>query len=204
MEKRYQLVLLAKVGEISITELCKKFEVSRKTAHKWIKRFEANGRSGLSDRSRSPKKSPHKTSDCVERLITLERRKHSTWGAKKIQEVLRRKYKIQPPPAVSTVGEVLKRHGLSKRRRRRPAIYSANRGDLTVGGRANQVWATDHKGWFWLENDLRCIPLTITDLHSRYIIGIESDEHSTQAVAKKGFMKAFRKYGLPEIIRVDK
>jgi len=203
MEKRYQLVLLAKAGEISITELCEKFEVSRKTAHKWIKRFEANGRSGLSDRSRSPKKSPHKTSDSVERLITVERRKHPTWGAKKIREVLRRKHKIQPPPAVSTVGEVLKRHGLSKRRRRRPAIYPANRGTLTVGERTNQVWATDHKGWFWLENDLRCIPLTITDLHSRYIIGIESDEHSTQAVAKKGFMKAFRKYGLPEIIRVD-
>jgi transposase InsO family protein len=203
MEKRHQLVLLAKTGEFTVTELCKKFKVSRKTAHKWMNRFDGEGPAGLNDRSRAPKNLHHRTPDNIERIITAERRKHPTWGAKKLRVILERDHEIHSPPAVSTIGEILKRHGLSKPKRRRPGIYPPNRGKLTESERPNHVWCTDHKGWFLLGNELRCIPLTITDLYSRFIIGIEADETSTQLTAKTGFEKAFRKHGIPEIIRVD-
>ena len=203
MEKRLELVLLAESGEFTVTELCERFCVSRKTAYKWISRYHELGQSGLCDRSRAPKNRPHRTPDEIEKLIIFERRKHPTWGPKKIQSRLISKHGIEEPPAISTIGEILKRHGLSKRKKRRQGVYPSNRGELTNSERPNHVWCTDHKGWFLLQNDLRCIPLTITDLFSRYIIGIEADEFSTQKTAKAGFKKAFRQYGVPEIIRVD-
>jgi putative transposase len=203
MEQRQQLAILAKTGEFTITELSQRFGVSRRTAHKWIDRFEREGLDGLADRHRAPKNSPQKTANAIEEIITAERRLHPTWGPKKLHELLRRDHGIEVPPARSTIGEVLKRHGLSKPKRRRPGIYPAQRGTLTEPERPNQVWCTDHKGWFLLGDGSRCIPLTITDLHSRYVIGIEADEVSTQASAQAGFVKAFRTFGLPEIIRVD-
>lgn len=203
MDNRLKFVLLAQSGEFTITELCERFKISRKTGYKWIERYQQEGRSGLTDRSSAPKQVHHRTPDEIEKVITAVRRKHPTWGPKKIHVILKSKHGIEKPPAVSTIGEILKRHGLSKRKKRRPGIFPANRGELTDSERPNHVWCTDHKGWFLLQNDLRCIPLTITDLYSRFIIGIEADEHSTQATAKAGFLKAFRANGLPEIIRVD-
>ena len=38
----------------SLAELCSRFGVSRKTAYKWIERYEADGPTGLEDRSRMP------------------------------------------------------------------------------------------------------------------------------------------------------
>lgn len=203
MEQRQQLAILAKTGEFTVTELSRRFGVSRRTAHKWIDRFEREGLDGLADRHRAPKNSPQKTANVIEEIITAERRLHPTWGPKKLHKLLTRDHGILVPPARSTIGEVLKRHGLSKPKRRRPGIYPAQRGTLTEPERPNHVWCTDHKGWFLLGDGIRCIPLTITDLHSRYVIGIEADETSTQATSQAGFVKAFRACGLPEIIRVD-
>jgi len=41
MEKRMELVTLATSGEFTVSELAERFEVSRKTAHKWISRYES-------------------------------------------------------------------------------------------------------------------------------------------------------------------
>jgi len=203
MEQRQQLALLAKTGEYTVTELSQRFGVSRRTAHKWIGRFEREGLEGLDDRHRAPKNSPQKTAGEVEEIITAQRRLHPTWGSKKLHELLVRDHGIETPPARSTIGAILKRHGLSKPKRRRPGVYPVQRGELTEPERPNQVWCTDHKGWFVLGDGSRCIPLTITDLHSRFIIGIEADAVSTQVTAQAGFEKAFAASGLPEIIRVD-
>ncbi|NRB74190.1 MAG: DDE-type integrase/transposase/recombinase [Verrucomicrobiales bacterium] len=203
MEKRNELVSLARNEEFMVTELSKRFEVSRKTAHKWISRYEEGGPECLVDRSRAPKHSPQRTSKELERLMLRLKRGHPTWGAKKIRVLLERDHGVESPPAVGTIGEIMKRHGLVKKRRRRPGVYPALNEELTEAARPNHVWGVDHKGWFWLDNDSRCIPLTVSDLHSRYIIAIEADTDSTQASARRGFEKAFRRYGLPEIIRVD-
>lgn len=80
---------------------------------------------GLEERSRAPKKVGNRTSEEIERLIVCEKRQHLTWGPKKIQRVLRIKHGLERLPAVSavgTVGEVLKRHGMVKVRKRRGAV----------------------------------------------------------------------------------
>lgn len=76
MEQRHEIVLLAKSGEFTVTELCERFGISRKTAYKWIARYEEFGPLGLADRSRAPKHSPQRTPDVVEQLVTSRRREH--------------------------------------------------------------------------------------------------------------------------------
>ena len=73
MEQRQQLAILAKTGEFTVTELSRRFGVSRKTVHKWIDRFEREGLGGLADRHRAPRNSPQKTADEVEAIITADR-----------------------------------------------------------------------------------------------------------------------------------
>ncbi len=54
MEQRLRLVKLLQEGEESLAELARQFAISRKTAYKWLQRYEAAGVEGLRDRSRRP------------------------------------------------------------------------------------------------------------------------------------------------------
>ena len=78
--------------------------VSDRTCSKWLRRYLADGRAGLVDRSSAPRSIPHRTpADRVE-LITVLRRLRMT--AAEIAECL-----VMPR---STVSAVLKRIGLGK------------------------------------------------------------------------------------------
>ena len=103
-------------------------------------------------------------------LLLAERRLHRTWGPKKLQAVLEAKPAIARPPACSTIAEILRRHGLSVRRRRRPGAFAAGNADLTQPTQPNEVWTVDFKGWFMLGNQQRCDPLTVCDRYSHYVI----------------------------------
>jgi transposase-like protein len=41
MEEKHRFVSLADTGKFSVTELCTEFKVSRKTGHKWLRRYQA-------------------------------------------------------------------------------------------------------------------------------------------------------------------
>ena len=111
MEQKERFAMLATSDRYTITELCEDFGISRKTGHKWLSRYAVLGKAGLVDQSRAPKSVHNRTSADIERLIIKEKRLHMTWGPKKLQRVLETKHSIESLPAVSTVGEVLKRHG---------------------------------------------------------------------------------------------
>ena len=203
MEKKDQFVSLAQSGHFTVSELCEEYGISRKTGHKWLARYREFGRDGLSERSRAPKSVANRTPERMEALIVSEKRKHSTWGPKKIHRVLETKHGVEKPPAVSTIGEVLKRHGLVKARKRRGGVFRVERGDLTVPEHCNQVYGVDFKGWFVTADGERCDPLTVTDLHSRFVLKAEALPQATTRWTQEGFRNMFRRTGLPEIIRVD-
>lgn len=69
--------------------------------------------------------------------------------------------------------------------------------------RANQVWAVDFKGWFRTGNGQRCDPLTASDLFSRYVIGCQAVRRPTHEQVQRQFELWFKRYGRPEVIRVD-
>ena len=203
MEQKQRFVSLAQSGHFTVTELCGEFGVTRKTGHKWLARFAACGMAGLEERSRAPRHLSRRTSDDVERLIVSEKRQHLTWGPKKIQRVLMIKYGLESPPAVSTVGVVLKRHGMVEARKRRGSVFKVDRGALTTPERNNHAWGVDFKGWFLTGDGERCDPLTVTDLYSRYLLRAEALPQAITRWTQESFRALFRNQGLPEIIRVD-
>ena len=139
MEQRERFVILAQSDRYTKTELCEQFGISRKTGHKWLSRYEAEGKKGLEERSRAPKCVANRTEEGVERLVVKEKRLHPTWGPKKLQRVLEMKHGLESPPVVSTVGEILKRHGLVKSRKRRPGVFSVDRSALTESDHSNHA-----------------------------------------------------------------
>jgi transposase-like protein len=54
VDERVLLVGEYMKGERAMAELCREFEISRKTAYKWVARYNADGPAGLEDRSRAP------------------------------------------------------------------------------------------------------------------------------------------------------
>ena len=68
----------------SITDLCRHYNISRKTAYKWINRYQLDSISGLEDRSRKPMSCPHQTDPDIVEAILQARRHHPSWGANKL------------------------------------------------------------------------------------------------------------------------
>jgi transposase-like protein len=123
MEERTRLAVLAAEGSYTVTELANQFGVSRKTAHKWIARYQQGGLGAMEERSRAPLSVPSRTPEEIERLVVKERKLHPTWGGKKIQTRLRTRHGIEDPPCIRTVDAILKRNNLVRKRRRRGGVY---------------------------------------------------------------------------------
>jgi transposase InsO family protein len=203
MEERIGFVLDVERADRTVSELCRLYEISRKTGYKWIGRFRAGGMEGMRERSRRPLHCPHRTALEWEDRVFHERLKHPRWGPKKIRAVLEDKGFSDPVPAASTIGNILDRGGLVRARRRRRRRRSLPAGPLTEARRPNHVWAVDYKGWFRTADGRRCDPLTVSDLYSRYVIGVRACPNHRYPWARRTFEGLFGQYGLPEIIRCD-
>jgi transposase InsO family protein len=203
MQEKERFVTLAQSGRFTISELCKDFGISRKTGHKYLQRYELEGKNGLVERSRRPKSCPWITDGGVEKLILKERRQHPTWGPKKLKVVLERKHGVERPPHESTIGLILKRHGLSQKRKRKVGCYRMHPEHLTEPSRPNEVWSVDFKGCFQLQNGERCDPLTVCDRYSRYVIAAHACPNQQFKGTLRICKEMMRYHGLPEVIRVD-
>src|SRR2546427_3643055 len=67
-------------GLFSMTELCARYGISRKTGYKWLDRYDAQGQEGLRDRSHAPEACPHKISADVAGAICEMRPAPPSWG----------------------------------------------------------------------------------------------------------------------------
>lgn len=202
VEQRKELILAIESGECTMTEVAERFGVSRKSVYKWLRRFEELGDVGLEDRSRRPIACPHQTSEEVERLLVSLREKHKYWGPKKILATLAAKHPELSLPAASTAGSILKRYGLVESRRRRTRFAHPGR-PVTVAEHPNSIWAADFKGQFRMRNGSYCYPLTVSDEHSRFLLGCVALTSTASRPAERAFTRLFREYGLPDAIRTD-
>ena len=112
------------------------------------------------------------------------------------------KYPGEYVPSRSTIEAILKREGLTEKRRRRAVMAQINPARIKPI-KPNVLWTVDFKGWWWTSKKERCEPLTVRDEYSKYILAIEVPEKGDTASVKAIFMALFRKYGLPEYIRSD-
>ena len=61
MDQRVQFIADYQRDVFDVAELARRYGISRKTAYKWIERYEVGGPAGLVDRSRRPAHCPHRT-----------------------------------------------------------------------------------------------------------------------------------------------
>ena len=163
-DERVNFVREVEAGDESIAALCRVYGVSRKTGYKWWARYEQEGVAGLADRPRAPLSHPNAVGADEQAAILALRARWPNWGERKLHAFLQRERPAQAWPSPSTIGAILKRHGLTyARRRRRHATPSSTLSDATA---PNLVWAIDFKGHFRTGDGVRCDPLTISDTAS--------------------------------------
>src|SRR5678816_4281330 len=171
MDLRMEFMARLHKGE-RMTDLCAEYGISRKTGHKLKNRYEELGVRGLEDQPRTPKHSPRRTTPEVVALIVDERKKHPTWGPRKLKDVLEKRLG-HSLPSHATLGTILLREGLVERKRARVRFRPQPSAGLTVATAPNDVWCIDYKGQFRLGDQSYCYPLTVTDQFSRYILACE-------------------------------
>ena len=196
MSARREFVTLATAPGANVRELCRSFEISPTTAYKWIRRGEQEQ---YADRSRRPHHSPNQTPKHIEERILAIRDERPYWNARKIRRLLSKQLKTHDHlPAASTVGEILRRNG----RISEEASAAAHRWHRFEHQAPNDLSQIDFMGHFAV-GSMRCHSLTMVDDHSRYAQLLEACTDERTDTAKKGLIKAFRRYGVPWAMNMD-
>jgi len=201
-EERLRLCLEFEARELSRAAICRRYGVSGKTGYKWFAAYKRLGVAGLADRSRAPHNQPHAVDAETVGAILGARAQHPSWGERKLKAWLEREQSGRKWPCASSIGAVLKRYGLtSPPQRRRRA--SPSQQPLAEARDANEIWAIDFKGWFRTGDGRRCDPLTLSDVHTRYLLRCQGVDETGAAFVRPLLEAAFREYGLPARIRSD-
>lgn len=204
MSQRREFCLLASKPGSNMSDLCRRFKISRRTGYKWFNRYKDLGPGGLLDESRRPHYIPNQTESEIENYVIRLRKDDPEWGSKKLHKLICNdkesgKYKHETVPCKTTITKILGRHGL----------IDSNRSKLSKDFErferqySNELWQMDYKGWFRLLNTQQCHPLTITDDHSRFNICLEACKNQQETTVKNALIIVFRKYGLPYMMLAD-
>ena len=198
-EQRYKAVQGVLADGRTVGDVASQWEVSRRTLHRWLARYEGGGLEGLGDGSHRPAHCPHQMPAAVEVLVLEMRRAHPYWGARRIAFELTRKG-VQPAPSESAVYRCLVRAGVidpMTRRRRRETWKRWER------GAPMELWQLDVVHGFALADGTAAKALTGIDDHSRFCVSAcLMTRERTQAVCD-GFSSAMRTYGVPGQVLTD-
>lgn len=193
---REEFVRLASQEGANVSELCRRFEISRKTGYKWLRRWASDGLAGLEDQSVRPLNSPGRTAAAIESKVLQTRQVHPAWGARKIAHVLHRDHGLTL--ASSTVNTILKRNGCIAAQ----ASQAATAWQRFEHEAPNDLWQMDFKGHFAV-GAARCHPLTVLDDHSRFNLVLEAATGESLGEVQPRLQRAFERYGLPRRINTD-
>lgn len=198
MLQRQKLVEKMLLPGSRVDEVCSEFGVSRKTAYKWLKRYQEGGLESLADMSRRPVHQPNRSADLTEERVIQAHHQFPHWGPYKLKHYLINEQLLQATPSHRTIGRILKRHGCEviKNHRSAPAKTRFER------DRPNALWQMDFKGSF-MTQAARCYPLTVLDDHSRFSMGLKACQDETKQTVKAHLESIFQDYGLPDQINVD-
>ena len=203
MDERERFIATVDSGEYTVKEACGLFGISRETGHKWLRRHAAEGSGGLVDRSRAPHSCPHRTAAAIEEEIVWAAASHRDWGPRLLRTWWLRRHREAGWPAASTIGEILKRHGLQRAPRRRAKVAPhPGRPEVSSAG-PNELWTADYKGEFRTRNRRWCYPLTVADQCSRFLLGCRALPSTGVEGARPAMAQVFEEYGLPRAILTD-
>ena len=194
---RKEFVALAGLPGANISELCRRYEISRKTGYKWLNRAQSGSDNALHNQSTRPHHTPRKTPDATEKLIIEARLRYCEWGGRKLKKVLENEgHQLLPSP--STITEILRRNDLLKT----GSAHHRGPWKRFEHAHANDLWQMDFKGPISTYHG-GYHALTVLDDHSRYSLGIEICRQQTYHDTKKALTSIFRRSGLPSRMTMD-
>lgn len=196
MEQRLQFVIEARQQPAAtMSERCRRYEISRATGYKWLKRYESERSvQALQDQTRRPHHSPQRTSGVQEQKVLAVRDK-TGWGARKIHEVLA---KTGEPPPVITIHRILQRHG-----RIDPVQATRKASKRFARESCNELAQMDYKGEYSLPGGGKCYPLTLLDDCSRYLLGLWPLTSTAGEETQQVLREHFRQFGVPLEMLMD-
>lgn len=158
MKEKQGFIAEYRKGEATMSSLCRRFMISRKTGYQWVRRFEGPG--GWDGQARRGGRRPWVITPAVAEAILNLRAQYPLEGPKKLVVRLTRQERRRP--SASAIGEFLRRNGLvaKRRRRRHPAPMSQPFAEVIE---PNDLMTVDRKGWFRTGNHQKCEPLTVMD-----------------------------------------
>lgn len=198
MSQRAEFIKEAKAEGANISSLCRAYQISRKTAYKWLKRERETGPTGLLNQSRRPKNSPKQITSEVEEQVLAVRDEHPAWGGRKIRRVLQNRG-CKEVPSASTITAVLNRNAkISSEEAAKHKPFQRFERE-----QPNELWQMDFKGFFALQAGGYCHPLTVIDDHSRFLVGLKACPNETHLTVQNQLTAIFEQYGLPERMLMD-
>ena len=198
---RLNFIHAANERQCSFLELCEAFGISCKTGYKWLKRYNEEGVSGLTDRSRRPLTRPRDTHLDLESAIIAVRLRFPRWGPRKILAALSRDFPEADWPTKTTVANILRRNGYTTKQSRR--LKLAATAPFEECNAPNEVWSADFKGWWRTLNGQICQPFTVLDTDTRFLFYCGHSESTSIRHIKPVLEELFQEYGMPQRFRTD-
>jgi transposase InsO family protein len=198
MEQRYHAVMEV-VSGAPVTEVARRYGVSRQAVHGWLGRYEREGPAGLADHSHRPRYQPRQLDAGIEALVCQLRGAHPRWGPRRLRFELG-KAGVSPVPSRSTVYRVLVRHGLvpARKRKRRRQDYKRWQREEPM-----QLWQMDVTGSVFLADGTECKLISGLDDCSRFCVIATVVRRATGRAVCRAFVAAMRLYGIPDEVLTD-
>jgi transposase InsO family protein len=198
MEQRYHAVMEV-VSGAPVTEVARRYGVSRQAVHGWLGRYERDGLTGLADHSHRPRYQPLQLDAEVEALICQWRGAHPRWGPRRLVFELG-KAGISPVPSRSTVYRVLVRRHLvpARTRKRRRQDYKRWQREMPM-----QLWQLDITGSVFLTDGTELKLISGIDDCSRFCVIATVARRATARAVCRAFVAAMAAYGIPDEVLTD-
>ncbi len=179
-----------------MTEICRRYGISRQTYYRYRRRYLSEGLAGLEDRSRRPHQPANQIPADLEVRIVQMRQDHPRWGARRIRAELTRAG--IDPPVVSTIHQVLVRNGLVAVRPLRQG-RADKRFEREI---ANDLWQIDATR-IVAADETEVWVVDVIDDHSRFLLAAIAGPAATGNLAWDAFEIAASRYGLPRQVLSD-
>ena len=198
MEQRYHAVMEV-VSGAPVTEVARRYGVSRQAVHVWLAKYRKGGLAGLGDHSHRPHYQPRQLDAGIEAMICQLRSAHPRWGPRRLQYELG-KARVTPVPSRSTVYRVLVRRGLVPARKRKRRRQDCKRWQRQA---PMQLWQMDITGSVFLAGGTELKLISGIDDHSRFCVIATVVRRATARAVCCAFIAAMRAYGIPDEVQSD-
>lgn len=198
VEQRYHAVMEV-VSGAPVTEVARRYGVSRQAVHLWLGKYRKGGLAGLADHSHRPHSQPRQLDAGIEAMICQLRSAHPRWGPRRLQYELG-KARVAPVPSRSTVYRVLVRRGLvpARKRKRRRQDYKRWQREAPM-----QLWQMDITGSVFLTGGTELKLVSGIDDHSRFCVIAAVVGRATARAVCRAFIAAMQTYGIPDEVLSD-